>query len=262
MNERLRTPQNPLKKAGLFVGGGITALAITACAGEGQSPQSPDAGSNIHAPTLTVEPTKIESPAITPTPEVTVQPTPTATPEAKPEVPCLILPQEFCKKAERIEYKTPDGTSLIMLGFKDLPAGTEIISPFDAEALGATLEDHPLKGNMVLVFKKGDHSEGVEIIGDIRFHGRISWEFPKGDVLATIEDNGITNIDNYNLLILMTKKNENGKFETNTKMLNDLFPGIVSQEPVAIFQQTSSGGAQLGDRYFPEHQSPPPGSQE
>jgi hypothetical protein len=262
MNERLRAPQNPLKKVGLFAGGGITALAITACTGEGQSPQSPETGGNIPASTLTVEPTKTESPMITPTPEPTVQPTPTATPEVKPEVPCLFLPQELCKRAERIEYIIPDGTSVIVLGFKDLPAGTEITSPFDAEASGATLKDHPLKGNVALMFKKEDMSEQVTLIGDIRFHGRISWEFPKGDVVATIEGEGITNIDNYNLLIFMTKKNENGKFETNTKMLNDLFPDILSQKPAALFQQTSSGGAKLGDRYFPEHQSPPPGSQE
>jgi hypothetical protein len=145
------------------------------------------------------------------------------TPRPKPGS-CKFLIEKYCNKGHLAEVDIR-GEKYKVVGFR-LPAGTEIISPFDAEASGATLKDHPLKGNMVLVFKKGDHSETVTLIGDIRFHGRISWEFPKGDVVATIEGEGITNIDNYNLLIFMTKKNENGKFETNTKMLNDLFPEL------------------------------------
>ena len=86
--ERLRVSQNPLKKAGLLVGGGIAAVAISCAPGAGrtENPAPSPAVPTASGETLT--------PPSTQTPEPTVAPTvvPTPTPEVKQEVPCQILP--------------------------------------------------------------------------------------------------------------------------------------------------------------------------
>ena len=87
--ERLRVSQNPLKKAGLFVGGGIAAVAISCAPGAGrtENPAPSPAVPTASGETLTPPSTQTPEPTVAPT----AASTPEATHEAKQEVPCQTL---------------------------------------------------------------------------------------------------------------------------------------------------------------------------
>lgn len=137
---------------------------------------------------------------------------------------CRLLKEDYCNKGS-IEEVDINGKKYKVVGFR-LPAGTEIFTPFDIQAEGVTLIDFQWKGYAVIMQSKEDGSESIRLIGDLELIGGRSRNFLKGYEIATIKNNGITNINNYNLLILMIKENEHKEPETNTKMLRVYFPKL------------------------------------
>lgn len=256
--ERLRSLRLPRKKAGLFVGGGIAALAIACGGGNATEPrvQNPDtptlptaSGETLRPPTRTSE---TSSTVVAPSPEST------PTQEAKQEVPCEILPQEFCGQAEVLEYKTLDGATLTMLGFKSLPAVTKIVTP-----LSGTLESVMFVGEggwkgWGAIITDPSGSKNIRLIGDLSFGEPGAKSINEGDPVTTIKGSTVENFG-YNLLVSFTVK-EGGTDIDDVASYEALFPGIASQKPVMTIEQTSEG-ITLGSYYFPEHESPPPGSQ-
>lgn len=137
---------------------------------------------------------------------------------------CKFLIEEYCDKGH-LEEVDIGGKKYKVVGFR-LPAGIEIFTPFDTQVEGVTLEDFQWKGYAVIIQSEEDKSESIRLIGDSELIGGRSRKFMKGDEVATIKNNGITNINNYNLLILMTKENEHKELETNAKMLEAYFPKL------------------------------------
>lgn len=246
--ERLRVSQKPLKRAGFFVGGGIAALAIACGGGNGTEPQVQN-GATLTPPDAAEQSTPTLAPAETPTP----------TPEVKQEVPCVVLPQEFCGQAEVLEYKTLDGTTLTMLGFKSLPAGTNIGTP-----LSGTLESVMFVGEREwkgwgAIITDLSGSKNITLIGDLSFGEPGTKSINEGDPVTTITGSAVENFE-YSLLIIFATQKD-GVYTDDVASYEALFPGIASQKPVMSIEQTSEG-ITLGSYYFPGYETPPPGSQQ
>ncbi|MBI4092116.1 MAG: hypothetical protein HY427_02845, partial [Candidatus Levybacteria bacterium] len=158
--ERLRAPY---KKAGLFVGSGIAALAIACGGGNGTDSrvQNPDTPTLPPAPT---EPAPIGTP--------TLEPAPTATEVVKAPVNCEVLPQEFCSQGERVvfthEYLDPP-VSETFIAF-NLPEGVPIFSPVDGLVEPLQESGDPFSGLLLWIRYQGRYDDKIApfIRGDIR----------------------------------------------------------------------------------------------
>lgn len=257
--EKLRAPHPersriPRKKAGLLVGvgSGIAALTMITCGGrDGTEPQVQN-GTTLTPPDATEPLTPTLTPTLAPTEPLT------PTPEVKQEVPCEILPQEFCGQAEVLKYKTLGGDEVIMLGFKDLPPGTEIKAVSDATITPAVpAETSSWKGFLALVELDPEGKKSIVIRGDLSFDSLQQLSVKRGDVITAIKGTGTNNFG-YSLLINFVIK-ENDKYVDNTELLEALFPGVTSKTPVGKIEQTATDVVRSTE-YFPEHESPPSGS--
>lgn len=262
----MRSPETPwhVKAAGALAG---TAIALVGCGDQGQEASTPQATSTENPHTLTVEPTKEKTPFVVDTPTRTAivnteTPIPTATatpvtPEATPtervqDTPCIILPEEFCKNAEPLRYVDSTGTDALMLGFKNLPAGTPVMAPTAAtvfpvrESVGS-----PWKGNWALVDLSPDGSKPSLIIGDIGFENPDDSLNPgAGEIITTIQGSGVENAG-YSLLVLLgSQESIGGKLQTNQELYESLFPGITTIEPVATIERTADSIVLSSDLYI------------
>lgn len=211
-------------------------------------------------PSATATATQItESLTPEPTSELTLAPTETPPPTETPVINCEILPQEFCGNAEVIEYKTLDGNTLRMLGFKSLPAGTKIVTP-----LRGTLESVIFQGEggwkgWGAIITDPSSLRNIRLIGDLSFAEPVTELINEGDPVTTIKGSVVENFG-YNLLVNFTTQ-KNGVDTDDVASYEALFPGIVSQKPVMLIEQTLEGIA-VGSYYFPGYESPPSGSQQ
>lgn len=137
---------------------------------------------------------------------------------------CKFLIEEYCKRGV-IEEVEVDGNRYKAVGFK-LPAEAEITSPFDASVSGGTFVDSRWKGNFVLIDDLKDTSESIMLIGDIEHIRGETWNRTVGETIAAVRGESITNIKDYNLIIIMTKKIGPGDFQDNEKLLNVYFPKL------------------------------------
>ena len=202
--ERLRVPQ---KSLGLSVGSGIAALAIACGGGNGTEPKIQN-GATLTPPAAT-------EPAPTGTP--TLEPPPTAT-EVKQEVPCQIIPQEYCERAKLIEFKY-QGVDHKLIAF-NLPEGTPLYSPKDGQLFTGEFNGEPFNGPFGSV---QDPKNGFSFIGDVNIT-LLPQAVKKGDQIGTIQNTGITNFGEYNLIIFTTRANAQGTGpETDEEVLNTLF---------------------------------------
>jgi len=138
---------------------------------------------------------------------------------------CLVLGEKYCSKFKVINWKY-QGREYKLLGF-NLPPGTPIFAHKPGKEL-ATVdfgENGSLKGFLVKVEdpdNPNDLKTSLEFIGDLSF-AKYEWgKIKQGDIIATIQDRGIRNFGEYNLIIRSFK----GKFpdlETNTELLDKLF---------------------------------------
>lgn len=245
--------------------GGVIAAVLVACGGgsEGDTDETattaPTQAESTATETIT-EPTSTETttPTVEPTedpegeettvggkpgPEETATNTPSPEPtERVQEIPCQIVPQEFCDDAEPLRYITPNGEDVLMLGFKNLPAGTPIMAPTSASVFPIRYgTDNSWQGNGALVDLASDGTRPALIIGDIGFDSpENSLTLNAGDVISTIKGAGVEN-QGYNLLIMLGVQETNGGVLTsNDELYESLFPGITTAEPVGTLKRTDS----------------------
>ena len=220
------------KQVGLAVGGTIAAVAISCAPGAGRTenpaPSSPTvptaSGETMRPPAPTAESSSI---TITPAPEP-----PKPTPEARQEVPCQILPPEVCAKAELIELKYL-GQTFKLLGFRPeyLPEGTPLYSHKDGRFNKGVTPGELFVGSFGAIMGKPGEG-GFSVYGDIKFSNN-SGDIKRGDIIGTIQNTGVTNFGEYNLIIMATRANAEGtRPETDTETLTRLFPGFSEMEPV------------------------------
>jgi len=222
-----------------FKGAVLTAagIVLSSCVSKGsaqveqsQEPKPTETPTATSLPTRTPTPESTFTPTASPTPE----PTSTPTPEVKKEVPCQILPTEYCSQYEVINWKY-QGREYKLLGF-NLPPGTPIFAHKPGKELATADfgENGLFKGFLVEVEdpdNPNDLKTSLEFIGDLSF-AKYEWgKIKQGDIIATIQDRGIKNFGEYNLIIQAFK----GKFpdlETNTELLDKFFPNFSTTPPV------------------------------
>ena len=213
-----------IRKGGIAIGTAIAAFAIACGGGKGTEPKVPK------GPTPT-PPDATDVLKSSPTPLVTEVPTLPPTQEVKQEVPCQILPTEYCSQAELTDFNY-QGQTLKIVGFH-LPPDVPIFSPIDG-SFGQTNMDQkpntgPFHGFIALVFKPSDPSLlSFSIMGDIKFDNMLSHDVKKGDLIAYTQDTGIKNLGgNYNIIVTADRKNPNGNVPitiTDEDMLRTMFP--------------------------------------
>lgn len=212
-----------IRKGGLFIGGGIAALAIACGGGKGTESkvQNPD--------TPTPKPAATETLKLSPTPLVTETPIPpTIAPEVKKEVPCVILPDQYCSQAELIDW-TYQGQTYKIVGFH-LPQGVPLFSPMDGSSGKANMDQKPntgpFHGLLAGIGKPTDPSLlSFNIMGDLKFDNMLSLDVKKGDLIAYTQDTGIRNLGNYNIIVMASQKDPNSNgFTTAEDMLRTMFP--------------------------------------
>jgi len=177
-----------LRKGGLFIGGGIAALAIACGGGKGTEPKVQKGDT----PTL---PAATETLKSSPTPPTTESPT-IPTQEVKQEVPCQILPTEYCSAGKLVDWKDPtNGTTYKFVVF-NLPKGTPILAPFKGDFYpNPTGENSPVKAPAFGLIDPSGNYKGVFVgNGDISFINNNQQQHPvnKGDTIASVQNTGIS----------------------------------------------------------------------
>ena len=242
--ERLRVPQNPLKKAGLFVGGGIAALAIACGGGNGTEPKVQN-GDTLIPPA----PTETQPPTTAPTEAPTVVPPPTATEVVKAPVNCEVLPQEFCSQGEIITMEL-QGLKHVYIAF-NLPPGTPILARFDGLLDKSEESGTPFSG-FSAILTSDNYRSGDVVKGDLHFDDMIQRQVRQGDMIGYVGDAGIKNFG-YNVLYLISTASPDGPIVDEGRM-KELFPEAFEKESVEI---TYNGPVNPPVSY--DYSSTPPG---
>jgi len=255
-----------MSKVALPAAGVISSVAIACGGGDGSevtvtptsTPTSEQTTVSEETPTQTPTATATEAKTEAPTEEApvgkpgpeetaTASPTEENTPAPEPtervqEIPCQIVPEEFCNDVEALRYITPIGENVLMIGFKNLPAGTPIMAPVGASVYPVrSSSDNSWKGNWALVDFSDNGTRPSFIIGDIGFESpENSLNVEAGGTITTIQGNGVDN-EGYNLLIMLGVQEFNGgELTSNNELYESLFPGITSVEPVGVLESTES----------------------
>lgn len=173
----------------------------------------------------------------------TVAPSPEPT-EVVQEVPCQILPEEFCNQAEPILITSSKGDEILAFGFKDLPAGTPIMSPIDANVTTFDYSNgnSSWNGKGSVMNLSEDGSKIGLFIGDIGL-GEAT-QVGAGNTFTTIQGSGVNNFG-YNLIVYFSV-NENGMFSSNDEINNALFPNFVEKDPVGTIELTETSATFAG----------------
>lgn len=182
----------------------------------------------------------------TPSPTVAARPTSTATatstPEAKRDIPCTILPDQYCSKAELVERISATGKSGYVIAL-NLPAGVPIFSPMDGEVSNA-------KTSYGLLAVINDYNDptglAFGIHGDIRLTSMLTVKVRKGDVIGYTQDTEHfpSPLGNYTLGIGSTKRTPDGsKLVEDPDALKTLFPEAFSRGTVSTVVISSSGSS-------------------
>jgi len=181
---------------------GIAALAlaiggaIEACGGNDN--QSVNTEIRTEAPRTPSTTPLAESP--TPTPELP-KATPTTT-EGVQEVPCQIVPIEYCSQAERV-LLVYSGTAYTYIAL-NLPAGVPLSTPSDGLSDETEASGDPFSGVDLALFDCSGTTV-AKFVGDIRTTSEIQEHRRAGDILGYVSDTGIKN---FGATILFRYSNE------------------------------------------------------
>ena len=226
MNKELQ-PKRLGKAVALFAGVTLSVTSAACGSGEKNTPEvTPGLQPITPSPTETIRPTL--SPEATPTLVSIAEPV--STPE-KVTVPCVILPDEYCSTAERIEWKDKQGNTYEFIGFR-LPPDVPIFSPIDGQ-VGKAKAGEPFSGFLADVANYEQitpTSSGFSFIGDLRFDNMLSLNIKKGDIIGYTQDSSVRNFENYNVIFLISRRDPaTGKFYTPGDALKEYFPDILSK---------------------------------
>ena len=142
---------------------------------------------------------------------------------------CKILPEEYCGGGKVIQ-KEINGQLFKIVGFK-LPEGTPLYSHKDGRFNKGVTPGELFVGSFGAIMGKPGEG-GFSVYGDIKFSNN-SGDIKRGDIIGTIQNTGVTNFGEYNLIIMATRANAEGtRPETDTETLTRLFPGFSEMEPV------------------------------
>ena len=198
----------------------VLAPLIAAACGEGNDTEPKvQNGANLTPPGAT-EP-------IPPTlaPVETSTSTPPLTPEVKQEVPCEILPQEFCSQAERVvfthEYLDPPVSETYIA--LNLPEGVPILSPVDGLVEPLEESGDPFSGLLLWIRYQGRYDDKIApfIRGDIRVDSMVQRNVKKGDIIGYTGNTGVRNLG-ASLLFTVGMETPTGP-ATNEEFLRELF---------------------------------------
>ncbi len=191
---------------------------------------SATATSTTIPPTETPEPTATVSPTLTPEPTIAPTRTPTMAPtkEAVQEVPCGILPVEYCSQAEVVNIKLPTGGTVKMIGFR-LPPGVPLFLPKDGQVTKTKLVNATFyRGYQAYIFDPDNPDKSrFKLSGDLLFDNMLSLNMKKGERFGQTQNTEDIDMIGYNLIvnvvdIIGTDRREASNEETLRKM----FPAI------------------------------------
>ncbi|MDD5416054.1 MAG: hypothetical protein PHE48_03575 [Candidatus Daviesbacteria bacterium] len=184
---------------------------------------------------------------VPPTATATATATSTTTPEVRKDIPCVILPIEYCSKAELVERISAKGESSKGVGVKVDP-GTKIFSPIAGSAskresdtgFVATINNpndptglvHGIQGD--IVFYNPNTEDKVEKGQEIGYVGTKHYPSPLGDYNLRISSNII----------------ENGKLVDNPGALQKLFPEAFENGVVRVIDLRNSDSTSAKTTYL------------
>lgn len=244
-----------LRKIAVPAGGAIAAVLV-ACGGgsEGDSDEVATTAPTQTEATATqtiVEstPTETATPTVEPTQDPNVEQTPNIgkgsgeeeTPEVVVETPCQILPEEICKQAEVINYKAEGNEDTIILGFKDIPEGTPVITPVTGGVISVDYGNGTpggWKGKGVIIDLTPDGTKMVLVIGDLNLDSVGLGAKNTGEQVASVGASGVDNFG-YKLLVQFIIQ-EGEKFKDNDEAYNLYFPEVIKKEPVGEITRTQT----------------------
>ncbi len=182
--------------------------------------------------TLTIEPTATRTPIIeaTPTftPTPTLEPTFTPTPEPVVEVPCKVLPIEFCKDGKLLEFEL-NGKKYSFVGL-NVPPGTPIYALTSGE-LAKTEESGQYFTGFGAQITNSEQTGASIIKGDVLYQNMVYETVQEGQQIATVGDRGIENLGGYNIVFTINRRTQNGPVP-NMDLLKELFPNAFEQPPI------------------------------
>lgn len=225
-------------------------------------PKVGSAGLGSETPTTPAEPIKEASPTAKPEPTpTTAEPSPSPTKEVPKDVPCLILPQEYCSRAEVIERKTRLGLTVTQIGFR-LPAGVPLMMPIDGQVAPAELSPDVVfyKGNRAYIYDPNNPKRKYIFSGDIKFIDTIyhpsgnlmTLNMKKGEIFGYTQDSGIE-MAGYNLVFYITDPGHNNVEEENIEEMQKLFLEAFAKphrQLVASEAEQSGKGGRINIRVF------------
>ncbi len=243
-----------VSKPAVRIAAGAVALggSLAGCGGDDAGDIDPGFTPNP-GHTLTVEPTATSTPIIEVTSTPTATPTlePTATPtERVQNVPCEILPQEYCDDAELVYYTNGKGVRLEMLGFK-LPEGTPIYSTNSGTLVKGSQSTGLLVGDYAIIANAQNPTDSS------MFFGNLSISVGHGEKVAgNTQIGSVRNSENevfgkYNFLFRINTIGPDGQPTSNKEGMSDLFPGIFNSQPsLDVSEQVGNTGTKVGDPIY------------
>lgn len=192
--------------------------------------QTPTAEAKLPEPSPTPQPTPTEVPKPTVTPKVEFTATPV--PEVKKEVPCQILPTEFCSQAERVMVSFASGTQFEYLAFNKLPVDTPIYSPVDG-FLAFSREGGPQSPIVGFSVRMTNGAAGVK--GNLRLKSVTQRDIKAGEIIGYTTET--KTLGEHDLLITITKRADGGPV-VDEDALRKLFPKAF-EKPIIPAKQDS-----------------------
>lgn len=178
----------------------------------------------------------------------TAKPTNTPTPEVKSNVPCVVLPQEYCDSAEVLERVNNGNVDLKLLAFK-LPAGVPIYALADGDLIKGT----GVNGVLLTIKNLGNNSPdavsyGVQ--GDIKpSEDVVTRKVKKGDVIGYTQDTGVKLPipGDYKIVI----NSMDSTFKDKSENLKEFFPAAFKKGATGQFTINSSAPAAITPTFLP-----------
>lgn len=144
---------------------------------------------------------------------------------------CLVLQEEYCAKAQIVDWTNVAGQKTILIGF-NLPPKTPIFMPYDGQSATIKLPGTDvLKGTKVIMFNENKTVQ-YNFYGDLQPDNKLQdnegviVSKRKGEIVNYVDNKGIKNADNYNLLfsILRIENSKTTKAEDEMKKIFNLKP--------------------------------------
>jgi len=195
---------------------------------ENEATPTPTIKIEPYTPTATQTATRVP-----PTATATREPSPTTVPttptkpavvEAPAEVPCSILPQEYCSLAEVIDWTNPKGEVGPVIGLR-LPPGVKIslLAPKDGlEIKKIKYSDGNVLKGFQAVASDPDNPTDLQFIfkGDLHFPNLINLSPKKGEIFGYAQNTGVENTGGYTMYFTIQRKSALAENE-----MRKLFPG-------------------------------------